>query len=118
MRARFEVNKHETDPRKASILLADGCRQLWKKRHPLPVSFPDDPFGSNYNRNKYVSDVMIDKLLYVEREEFPYYFNRREERKKELLEHWAKVEKAWDDEISAIQTRLPEEKVAEKQVDS
>jgi hypothetical protein len=47
---------------------------------------------------------------FPEREQFPYYFNKRELRKKELLDHWAKIEKAWDDELSSIQTTLPEEK--------
>lgn len=43
----------------------------------------------------------------VEREQFPYYFNRREQRKKELLEHWSKIEKEWDEELAKIQTELP-----------
>jgi hypothetical protein len=51
---------------------------------------------------------------YPEREQFPYYFNRREQRKKELLEHWHAIEKAWDDEIAALQTKLPSEGNAKK----
>lgn len=46
----------------------------------------------------------------VEREQFPYYFNRREQRKKELLSHWSKIEKEWDEELAKIQTELPTEK--------
>lgn len=38
---------------------------------------------------------------------YPYYFNRREVRKKELLGHWAKIEAAWDAELAAIQRKPP-----------
>lgn len=47
---------------------------------------------------------------FAEREQFPYYFNRREQRKKEIMEHWEKIQKAWDEEIAAIQSELPKEK--------
>lgn len=52
---------------------------------------------------------MLDSATWtnVEREQFPYYFNRREQRKKELLAHWSKIEKEWDDELAKIQTELP-----------
>ncbi|VDO51910.1 unnamed protein product [Onchocerca flexuosa] len=52
---------------------------------------------------------MLDSTTWtnVEREQFPYYFNRREKRKKELLAHWSKIEKEWDDELAQIQTELP-----------
>jgi NADH dehydrogenase (ubiquinone) 1 beta subcomplex subunit 9 len=33
MRARFDANADEKDTRKAQLLLADGCRELWEKRH-------------------------------------------------------------------------------------
>lgn len=36
MRARFDANADEKDPRKAQLLLADGCHQLWKRRHYKP----------------------------------------------------------------------------------
>jgi hypothetical protein len=51
----------------------------------------------------------------VEREQFPYYFARREQRKKELLDEWSKIEQAWDDQIASIQTELPKEEDADKQ---
>ena len=37
MRARFDANKDVKEMRVAEYLLADGCRQLWKSRHPFPV---------------------------------------------------------------------------------
>lgn len=51
----------------------------------------------------------------VEKEQFPYYFNRREQRKKELLAHWANIEKAWDDELANIQTKVPKSEKAPSQ---
>lgn len=36
MRARFDANKDEKDKDKAQLLLVDGCRQLWEKRHTKP----------------------------------------------------------------------------------
>lgn len=33
MRARFDASADEKDPRKAQLLLAEGCRELWEKRH-------------------------------------------------------------------------------------
>uniref|UniRef100_A0A914RUA5 NADH dehydrogenase [ubiquinone] 1 beta subcomplex subunit 9 n=1 Tax=Parascaris equorum TaxID=6256 RepID=A0A914RUA5_PAREQ len=98
MRARFDANKEEKDIRKAQLLLADGCRQLWEKRHFKPFRFALDPGGSSYDRERESPDV------------FPYYFNKREQRKKELLAHWSKIEKAWDDELASIQTELPKPK--------
>ena len=111
MRARFDANSDEKDPRKAQLLLADGCHQLWKRRHYKPFRFPLDPFGSSYDRNRESSDLQCDNpaFQFAEREQFPYYFNRREQRKKEVFEHWRKIEKAWDEEIAAIQTELPKE---------
>ncbi|KIH53317.1 hypothetical protein ANCDUO_16558, partial [Ancylostoma duodenale] len=57
-----------------------------------------------------------DQWTLAEREQFPYYFNKREQRKKELLSHWSKIEKAWDDEIASIQTVLPKEKPTTKEL--
>ncbi|KAI1731113.1 NADH dehydrogenase [ubiquinone] 1 beta subcomplex subunit 9 [Ditylenchus destructor] len=119
MRARFDAYKDETDPRKATLLLADGFKQLHKRKHLKPFRFPNEPGGANYDRAMDLPDVLLDHWSPLEKEQFPYYFNRREQRKKELLEHWHKIEKSWDEEIEAIQTKLPEEKPAQstKQID-
>lgn len=45
----------------------------------------------------------------MEKEQFPYYFNRREYRKKELLAQWDKIEAAWDRELEALQKVPPPE---------
>lgn len=71
-----------------------------------------DPLGSSFDREREAPDQMLDNSTWTlaEREQFPYYFNKREQRKKELLEHWSKIDKSWDAEIQAIQTELPKEK--------
>lgn len=48
-----------------------------------------------------------DRWSYVEREQFPYYYNKRELRKKELLEQWPKITEAWDEELENIQKTPP-----------
>ncbi|CEF67394.1 NADH dehydrogenase [ubiquinone] 1 beta subcomplex subunit 9 [Strongyloides ratti] len=113
MRARFDANKDVPDPRKAQLLLADGCRQLWEMRNPKPFRFASDPGGSSFDRERQSSDILLDtqQWTFAEREQFPYYFNKREQRKKELLEFWDKIDKSWDNQIAAIQTELPKEKV-------
>jgi len=114
MRARFEANRDEKDPRKAQLLLADGCKQLWSHRHYKQFRFSEDPGGSAFDRYHESPDQLLDtsKWTLAEREQFPYYFNTREKRKKELLEQWKKIEKGWDEEIAAIQTEIPKEKSA------
>ncbi|CAJ0558034.1 unnamed protein product, partial [Mesorhabditis spiculigera] len=117
MRARFDANADEGDTRKAQLMLADGCRQLWEKRHFKPFRFAMDPMGSSYDRERESPDQIVDSPQWTlpEKEQFPYYFNRREQRKKELLQHWSKIEKDWDSELSKLQTKLPEEKPVQKQ---
>ncbi|KAI6223618.1 Complex I-B22 [Aphelenchoides fujianensis] len=114
LRARFDATTDERDPRKSQLLLADGCRELWSKRHMKPFRFQLDPGGSSFDRDRESPDQILDweQWTNAEREQFPYYFNKREERKKELLEHWFKIEKAWDEELAAIQRELPKEQSA------
>uniref|UniRef100_A0A0N5CFW0 NADH dehydrogenase [ubiquinone] 1 beta subcomplex subunit 9 n=1 Tax=Strongyloides papillosus TaxID=174720 RepID=A0A0N5CFW0_STREA len=112
MRARFDANKDVPDPRKSQLLLADGCRQLWEMKHFKPFRFATDPGGSGFDRVREGPDHLLDteQWTLADREQFPYYFNKREQRKKELLQHWDKIEKSWDEQIAAIQTELPKEK--------
>ncbi|CAD5208021.1 unnamed protein product [Bursaphelenchus xylophilus] len=114
LRARFDAAADEKDTRKAQVMLADGCRELWEKRHYKPFRFALDPGGSAYDRVRESHDSILDSYYWTgpDREQYPYYFNRRQERKKELLQHWAKIEKAWDEELDNIQKELPKEKAA------
>ncbi|VBB31863.1 unnamed protein product, partial [Acanthocheilonema viteae] len=117
MRARFDAYKNENDPDKARLLYLDGCRQIWERKHWTTFRFGSDVGGASYDRDKHnMPDAMLDSTTWtnVEREQFPYYFNRREQRKKELLAHWSKIEKEWDEELAKIQTELP--KSSEKEV--
>ncbi|KAL3085124.1 hypothetical protein niasHS_010193 [Heterodera schachtii] len=116
MRARFDANRDVNDMRLAQYLLADGCRQLWMYRNvSQTMRYPEDPGAPAYDRDMESSDVVCDDpnhYTWAEREQFPYYFNRREQRKKELMAHWHKIEKAWDEELDAIQRELPKEEKA------
>ncbi|CAD5205580.1 unnamed protein product [Bursaphelenchus okinawaensis] len=114
LRARFDAAADEKDTRKAQVLLADGCRELWEKRAFKPARFPLDPKGSSYDRERESHDALLDTESWTgpDREQYPYYFNRREARKKEILEHWNKIEKSWDEELNSIQKELPKEKAA------
>ncbi|EFO22163.1 NADH-ubiquinone oxidoreductase B22 subunit [Loa loa] len=118
MRARFDAYREERDPDKARLLYLDGCRQVWDGNIGLlSAVIGSDVGGAAYNRDTHnMPDAMLDSTTWtnVEREQFPYYFNRREQRKKELLAHWSKIEKEWDDELAKIQTELPKEKEAEQ----
>ncbi|KAK6106923.1 hypothetical protein QQG55_26165 [Brugia pahangi] len=110
MRARFDAYKEESDPDKARLIYLDGCRQVWERKHWTTFRFASDIGGAAYNRDTHnMPDAMLDSTTWtnVEREQFPYYFNRREQRKKELLAQWSKIEKEWDDELAKIQTELP-----------
>lgn len=49
MRARFDAAKDEKDPRKSQLILADGCKELWQKKHFKPFrckNFTFNFFGS------------------------------------------------------------------------
>ena len=74
-------------------------------QHSSSVAF--DAFGVAYNRSTPWDDSLWDNWHFVEREAFPYYYNRREIRKKELLKHWAKIDESWDKELEAIQKVPP-----------
>lgn len=109
MRARFDANAQEKDIRQAKLLLADGCREIWQKRHPKPYRFAADFGGVAYDRDRESRDILLDtdSWSYVEREQYPYYFNKREQRKKELLSHWDKIDEAWNKQIDNIQRTPP-----------
>jgi hypothetical protein len=54
MRARFDANKDVKDTRMAQYLLADGCRQAWANRFPMPYRcwFEKKFIGKLKNVNK------------------------------------------------------------------
>ncbi|KFD57860.1 LOW QUALITY PROTEIN: hypothetical protein M514_01093 [Trichuris suis] len=101
IRARFDQHKDEKDPVKKQQLLLDGLRELWEKRHPTPFACAAkgnayDPYGCAYGRLPEPPDSVLDiSWEHPEREQYPYYFARREQRKKEVMEQWEKIRDSW-----------------------
>jgi NADH dehydrogenase (ubiquinone) 1 beta subcomplex subunit 9 len=90
LRARFDENKNEQDMVKAKQLLTDGERELFEKAHPQPFKFPDSPGGVGFARSPVIPDWILDMWHPLERAQYPEYFARREQRKKEYIERWEK----------------------------
>lgn len=90
LRARFDENKDELDMVKAKQLLANGEEELFLNRHPQPFKFPNSPGGVAYGRNPLFPDSALDMWHPLERAQYPEYFARREQRKKEYIERWEK----------------------------
>lgn len=88
MRARFDAQRNHKDMRVAKKLLEEGERELWLNRHPQPKLFPYSPGGVCYERTTYYPDVVLDFWHPLEKAQFPYYFAKREQRKKEMIEYW------------------------------
>jgi len=90
MRARFEEHKNLRDMVIAKQLLAEGEAELEEKRHPQPMKFPTSPGGVGYGRDIVVPDSVLDMWHPLERTQYPEYFAKREQRKKEYIEEWEK----------------------------
>ncbi|VDO93212.1 unnamed protein product [Soboliphyme baturini] len=95
LRARFDLHKNE-ESEQAKRTLVEGVRELWEKQHPYPLIQCHDPMGSAYGREPDISDKVLDiQWTYQERDQYPYYFARREQRKKEVIEAWEKIKQSW-----------------------
>jgi len=90
MRQRFEEHRKELDMRKAKELLANGEEELFQKLHYQPLKFPNSPGGVAYAREPPVPDWLIDTWHPAEKAQYPDYFARREQRKKEYIAMWEK----------------------------
>lgn len=90
LRARFDEHKDERDMVKAKQLLTDGEDELFLKRHPQPFKFPNSPGGIAYGRSPLFPDWALDMWHPLERAQYPEYFARREQRKKEFIARWEK----------------------------
>merc|ERR1712002_51332 len=88
LRARFEKNKHIQDMRESTALLNDGEEELFQYAHYQPKKFPYSPGGVAYERVFNPADWVIDYWHPKEKEVYPEYFARREERKKEFIKFW------------------------------
>ena len=90
MRARFDQHKSERDFREAKKLLIAGEKELDGMKHPQPFQFAFSPGGVCFERDPQVSDWVLDMWHPLEKDQYPAYFARREQRKKEFIERWEK----------------------------
>lgn len=88
MRQRFEENKSVKDPRLAAELVRLGEEELDKYMHYCPLYFPQSPGGSDYQREVISPDWVLDYWDVLEKAQYPEYFARREQRKKEFVKIW------------------------------
>ncbi|XP_044263198.1 NADH dehydrogenase [ubiquinone] 1 beta subcomplex subunit 9-like [Tribolium madens] len=90
MRNRFDLNKDIKDMRIAKELIAQGEEELFQKQHWLPRKFPHSPGGVAYGREVIPPDWIIDHWHPLEKAQYPEYFARREQRKREYVKLWEK----------------------------
>ncbi|XP_055372159.1 NADH dehydrogenase [ubiquinone] 1 beta subcomplex subunit 9 [Condylostylus longicornis] len=90
LRQRFEENRNVTDIRAASQLLADGEKELFETQHWQPRKFAGSPGGCAFQREVIPPDWILDYWHPLEKAQYPEYFKRREERKKEFVAWWEK----------------------------
>ncbi|XP_054164323.1 NADH dehydrogenase [ubiquinone] 1 beta subcomplex subunit 9-like [Oppia nitens] len=90
IRAEFEKHRHVKDMRLARSLLDEGERYLFKNIHPSPRYFTFSPGGVCFERYADYPDWHLDHWHPLEKARYPYYFAKREQRKKEYIEMWEK----------------------------
>jgi len=88
LRQRFEENRDILDMRKAKELVALGEEELFQHQHYQPMKFPHSPGGTAYERSHDLPDWVLDYWHPYEKAQYPEYFARREQRKKEYVEMW------------------------------
>ncbi|XP_057655071.1 NADH dehydrogenase [ubiquinone] 1 beta subcomplex subunit 9 [Diorhabda carinulata] len=88
MRQRFDENKKISDIRIAKDLIAKGEAELFDKQHWHPRKFPESPGGVAYGREVPPPDWVLDYWHPLEKAQYPEYFARREQRKKEYVKLW------------------------------
>ncbi|XP_077302641.1 NADH dehydrogenase (ubiquinone) B22 subunit [Arctopsyche grandis] len=91
LRARFDANKNEHDMIKARKFLTDGEEELFQRQHGIPRKFPHSPGGVAFEREVIPPDWVLDHWHPLEKAQYPEYFARREQRKKEFVERWEKT---------------------------
>ncbi|XP_023242901.1 NADH dehydrogenase [ubiquinone] 1 beta subcomplex subunit 9-like [Centruroides sculpturatus] len=90
IRQRFEESKNETDVRKAKQLLEAGEEEVFRAQHYQPYQYANSPGGVAHGREVPSPDWVIDFWHPLEKAQYPEYFARREQRKKEYVERWEK----------------------------
>ncbi|KAK7583975.1 hypothetical protein V9T40_004938 [Parthenolecanium corni] len=93
MRQKFEENRHIKDPIKAKQILEEATEKFEYIRHPDPILFPSSYGAPAWDRTDVAKshDAVLDGWHPLEREQYPDYFARREQRKKEFVEWYDKT---------------------------
>ncbi|XP_022187201.1 NADH dehydrogenase [ubiquinone] 1 beta subcomplex subunit 9 [Nilaparvata lugens] len=91
MRERFEKNRNEKDPIRATQYLIDGEKELFKKAHFQPAVFAASAGELLWNRYAHISDSVLDYWHPLEKAQYPEYFARREQRKRQMEQWWEKT---------------------------
>ncbi|KAK2725285.1 NADH dehydrogenase [ubiquinone] 1 beta subcomplex subunit 9-like [Artemia franciscana] len=89
LRARFEENRNIKDMVLAHKLVVDGEEELFDRSFNR-IYFPRDPGGVAYMRNPHEYDHMLDYWHPDEKAQYPDYFAKREQRKKEYVDYYRK----------------------------
>lgn len=79
------------DIREVQKVMDAGEQELFDKQHPQPRKFPNSPGGVAYERETVPPDWVVDYWHPLEKAQYPDYFARREQRKKEYLAMWDKT---------------------------
>uniref|UniRef100_V5H0B0 NADH dehydrogenase [ubiquinone] 1 beta subcomplex subunit 9 n=2 Tax=Anoplophora glabripennis TaxID=217634 RepID=V5H0B0_ANOGL len=90
MRQRFDENKCIQDQRVAKEFIRKGEEELFDNQHWHPRKFPESPGGVAYGREVIPPDWVLDHWHPLEKAQYPDYFARREQRKKEFVKMWEK----------------------------
>lgn len=90
LRDRFDKNCKMNDLREIEKVMEEGENELFLKQHPQPRKFPESPGGVAYEREVIPPDWVVDYWHPLEKAQYPDYFARREQRKKEYLAMWDK----------------------------
>lgn len=91
LRQRFAVNKSVQDKGAANHLLESGEKMLDKYLHSVPKKFALSPGGCAFEREVEPPDWVLDYWHPLEKAQYPAYFARREERKREFYKKWMKI---------------------------
>ncbi|XP_053970877.1 NADH dehydrogenase [ubiquinone] 1 beta subcomplex subunit 9 [Hylaeus volcanicus] len=91
MRQRFEENRNIRDARIAKQILLDAEETLFKTMHWQPKKFANSVGGVAYEREVLPPDSVLDYWHPMEKAQYPKYFARREELKKEYEELYNKM---------------------------
>ncbi|XP_013138263.1 PREDICTED: NADH dehydrogenase [ubiquinone] 1 beta subcomplex subunit 9 [Papilio polytes] len=89
-REKFEKMINEKDARKAAEMLKQGEEELFLTQHPIPKKFAKSPGGVAYEREVIPPDWVLDYWHPLEKAQYPEYFKKREQRKKEFIAMWEK----------------------------